>query len=85
MAAQCITVLRNYFYVSTIHILFYAYHNNLHVYALCECKVEENSGFDLAFRKDCRLNFVEAHSCLQANQFAISGYMRIDLKSSQNT
>ena len=63
----------------------------------------ENSVLDLAFRKDYKLNFVEAHSCLQANtdgkfmsrhttvndiqanQFDISGYMRIGLKPSQNT
>ena len=63
----------------------------------------ENSVLDLAFGKDYNHNFLEAHSCLQANtdgklmsrhttvndiqanEFAISVYMRIVLKPSQNT
>ena len=45
--------------------------------------MEENSVLDLAFRNDYRLNFVEAHSCLQANtetfklQFTISSYCKV--------
>ena len=69
MAAQCITVsaifhvpfTSSFTLTAIIHII---------ICTVGELKIKENSVLDLAFGRTIslrKLNFIEAHSCLQAN------------------